>query len=94
MFVWEEWAGKEGLRLSGKCFLLHFRLSFLIVKRLLTLLTCFYMSPIHHCRAMMQRGAEGPKAINMNSCRKVMWIRFLKGKKRQRFRGVHLIELI
>ena len=58
-------------------FLLHFRLSFLIVKRLLTLLTCFYMSPIHHCRAMMQRGAEGPKAIIMNSCRKVMWIRFL-----------------
>ena len=44
-----------------------FRLSFLIVKRLLTLLRCFYRSPVHHCAPMMQRGADGQTPINISS---------------------------
>ena len=46
---------------------LLFRLSFLIVKRLLTLLRCFYRSPVHHCAPMMQRGADGQTPINISS---------------------------
>ena len=70
MFVWEEWAGKEGFRRLIK-FQVSALVAFLVIdldgETFTNIIDVFYRSPTDHCATMMQRVAEGKTPINTST---------------------------